>query len=199
MKKVGIFGGTFDPIHTGHLIMAQDAAEFARLDKILVMPSATPPLRDNAPIASGRDRLEMVKRAVAGNPCFEASALDLEANGMSYSIQVVEKIVARHPDDELFWILGADQIAQLDKWHRIDELSKYVKFIALKRPGYSLDSSTTPSSCRIDFAPTHEFDISASEIRKRLQSGLNVKYFLPPEVFEYIKAGSLYTRKTSSK
>ncbi|MCH6255982.1 nicotinate-nucleotide adenylyltransferase [Puniceicoccaceae bacterium K14] len=192
MKTIGIFGGTFDPIHTAHLIMAQDAAEFANLDAVLIMPTANPPLRANAPVASANNRKEMAKNAIAGNSLFELCTLDLESNGTNYSIDVVEKIAMAYPDAQLYWILGADQIEQLDKWHRIEELSQKISFLALQRPGYSVDAGAIPDFCNVTFAPTHQFDISASEIRYRIQNSLNVKYFLPPEVFEYIKARSLY-------
>lgn len=198
MGKIGIFGGTFDPIHSGHLIMAQDAAEFGKLDKVLIMPSAVPPLRRQAPIASGDERLEMVRLAISSNPLFEACELDLNAIGASYSINVVEKIADLYPGDTLYWILGADQIAQLDQWHRIEDLAKLVNFIALQRPGFSDKPKSLPTNATIEFAPTHAFDISASEIRQRLENQQNVKYFLPHEVFEYIKAGYLYTLKTKS-
>ncbi len=190
--RIGIFGGTFDPIHLGHLIMAQDAMETGNLDRVLFLPAGAPPLKMAQPATPPSTRLEMVDHAIADNPHFTSDDSDLLEDRPSYSVDAVRRLKLRFPKDEIFWILGADQLAQLDKWRNVETLVREVEFIALGRPGVELDRESIPPHTRFAFATTHAMNISSSEIRQRLRNGQSVKYFLHPAVLDYIKARNLY-------
>ncbi len=186
-------GGSFDPIHLGHLIIAQDAIEHFKLDLVLFVPARQSPLKQSAATATQEHRFEMTRRAVSGKPRFAASDADLQLGSPSYSIDTVRLLQDRHADDFLFWILGADQIAQLHRWHKIEELARLVEFIAFERPGFHCKpDAELPPHVVIHRAPARAIDISSSEIRQRLRSGRDAKYFLPGPVFDYIKTENPY-------
>ncbi|MEM9157719.1 MAG: nicotinate-nucleotide adenylyltransferase [Verrucomicrobiota bacterium] len=191
-QRIGLFGGSFDPIHNGHLIMAQDACEHLNLDRIYFIPAGEAPLRSNKPHSLAEDRFAMVEAAITDNPSFEASDVDIKREGISYSIHTVNDFSKTHPEAHLFWIAGADQAAQLGDWRRIDDIAKRVDFIFLQRDGNSFENIQLPSNIRHHLAPTHNFDVSSSEIRQRLKEGLSANYFLPATVLDYIKSRNLY-------
>lgn len=192
-KRIGILGGSFDPIHIGHLIIALDAIEQFALDKVLFVPARQAPLKSKASEATPEQRLEMSRRALEDEPRFELSDLECRTEGSSYSIRTAQELAKQYPKDELAWILGADQIAQLHNWREIDELARIVSFIAFERPGSTATlSSELPPHLRIKRAAARPLEISSSEIRERLKTGRPAKYFLPPKVFDYIKAENLY-------
>ena len=192
--RIGLFGGTFDPLHIGHLIMAQDAAEAGSLDRVLFLPAGVPPLKPAQPQASANDRLNMVNEALHDTPIFQSNTVDLNHDSTCYSVDTVRQIQKDYPDDQLYWILGTDQLAQLHKWRNIEELTQIVEFIVLNRPGIEIDPRKIPPHTHYTIAPTHSMNISSSEIRERLRNGQTVKYFLHPAVLTYIKAKNLYTR-----
>lgn len=192
-ERIGIIGGSFDPIHNGHLIIALDASEQFELDKILFVPAFQAPLKSKAPSSSPAQRLAMTQLATAGEPRFECSDVDFRFESTSYSVRTARTLGAEHPDAELFWILGADQIAQLHHWRNIDELAALVSFIAFERPGSeSLLHPELLDHIRILRGKSRPLEISSTEIRERLKSGRSAKYFLPEKVFDYIKAENLY-------
>ena len=127
-ERIGIFGGSFDPIHIGHLIIASDAAEQMALDRVLFIPAAQAPLKPNAPEATANDRAEMTRLAIEADPRFEVRRFEIDRGGTSFSIDTAEEIAREFPEAELFWIIGGDQARQLDQWNRIDELAKLVEF-----------------------------------------------------------------------
>ena len=192
MRRVGIFGGSFDPIHIGHLIVANDAMEQRELDRVLFIPAAAAPLKPHAPKASAEDRLAMVSRAIAGEPQFEALDYEIARGGTSYSIETAQEIERRYDDSELYWILGGDQVQQLHNWHRIEELAQTVEFIYFERGEPFKRPSHLPDSIAIHPLQPRRIDVSSSEIRDRLEKGSIAKYFLPDGVLDYIKARNLY-------
>ena len=192
-QRIGLFGGSFDPIHNGHLIMAQDACEQLGLDYVYFIPAGEAPLRTNTPQATAADRQKMVELAIHDDPRFKLSTVDLEREGVSYSIQTVETLKSEHPNDRLYWIAGADQAAQLREWRQIDDIAQMADFIFLERDGFHFDTIDLPPQIRSHRAPTHTFDISSSEIRQRLKEGKAVNYFLPATVLDYIKTQNLYS------
>jgi len=192
-KRIGIMGGSFDPIHQGHLAIAGSALSSFELDTVLFVPARRAPLKSKHPAASAEQRREMVELAISEFPDFALSDVDLRNDAVSYSIETANRLKAQYPRAELRWILGADQIAQLHHWRAISELGELLSFIAFARRGSEANpSSELPDHVIVDLADAPLIDISSSEIRRRLLAGSPVKHFLPEKVFAYIKARNLY-------
>lgn len=183
MRKIGIYGGTFDPIHHAHLILARDALEFFDLEKIIFIPAAISPFKD-APVASAEMRLSMVKAAIEGEIQFSVDDLELRRKAPSYTIDTVEEIRQREKNTEIYCLIGEDNVAQLPNWHRFHELAKMVQFIVLDRTGMQ-ESHSFPTVRR-------KLDISATDIRKRVALGQSIRYLVPPAVEQIIGQGNLY-------
>ena len=183
MKKIGIYGGTFDPIHHGHLILGRQACEELGLDRLIFVPAALSPFKKETH-ASGEERMSMLRAAIEGELLFTVNDCELRRPPPSYSIDTVLEIHEREPDADLFWLIGADNVSGLNKWHRIDELKKLVQFIVLDR------------ACRGEKQPfrviQRNIDISATEIRKRVASGGSIRYLVPKAVEEIIRREKLY-------
>ena len=190
-KGLAILGGTFDPVHLGHLFLAQDAIETLRLERVIFVPAARNPLKINRPEATDAQRLEMLRLALCSDCRFLLDDLEIKAGGSSYSIDTVEMLHSRYPEVKLYWLIGSDELQQLPKWRRIDELLKLVDFISFPRPGYSRKVPSL-NDLRIHEIKGHVFDVSASEIRGRVKQGFQVSLFLPPKVCHYIEFHGLY-------
>jgi nicotinate-nucleotide adenylyltransferase len=184
MKKIGIYGGTFDPIHHAHLILGRQACEELGLDRLIFVPAALSPFK-KATHASGEARLTMLRAAVEGELMFTVNDCELRRPPPSYSIDTVLEIHEREPDAELFWLIGADNVGGLDKWHRADELKKLVQFIVL-------DRGCGEKSAHHFKVVQRNIDISATEIRKRVASGRGIRYLVPKAVEEIIRREKLY-------
>lgn len=191
-QKLGIIGGSFDPIHNGHLVIALDALEQFSLDQVVFVPAYRAPLRAKGPIASAKQRMKMVELAIADEPRFRTSDIDYRAESVSYSFRTARLLAEENPSADLRWILGADQVAQLHQWRKIESLAADVSFIAFDRPGSEIANPELPACVRIRHGRPRSLEISSTEIRERLKSGRPAKYFLPGEVFAYIKAENLY-------
>lgn len=192
--SVGLFGGTFDPPHVGHLIGARTAAEQLGLDRVLFIPAPRAPLREPSRTDPAH-RLALVRLAIQGEPGFEVSDLELRRAGPSYSFDTASDIARRHPDARLVWILGADQLSQLDRWHRAAELVHLVEFACLVRPGAKLTPPALPG-LRWHRLASHPLEISSSDIRARAAAGLSLRWLVPDPVLEYIHAHALYAQQT---
>ena len=191
-RKIGFFGGTFDPIHLGHVIAAKDAVEHIGLDAIYFIPAARPPLKDHTPIASDKQRLQMIKKAIRGIKNAGIITDELAYTKTSYTIETVERLKKRWPKDRMFWIIGADQVEQLSKWHRIDELVNIIEFICVNRPGHILEPGHKIPTERLHYVPGHNIDISSTNIRQRILDKISLDFILPFSVQEYIKKNNLY-------
>lgn len=188
MASVAIFGGVFDPIHNAHLAVARAAADRFRLDRIFFVPNYRPPHKGGVTHAPYEDRFRMVEIACALDPRFEASRLE-EGAERSYSIDTIEKLrVTLRPEDELFFIIGADAFAELHTWHRWQDVVRSVRFIVVSRPGYSYD---VPAGTKVDRLDDLELMTSSSYLRERLKTG-NKELDAPPCVIEYIRHHRLY-------
>lgn len=187
MKRVGILGGTFNPPHIGHLIMATEVQESLALDSVRFMPNAIPPHKQLADHVADEHRLEMTKLAISTNPYFEVETAEIERAGVSYTIDTMKELMEKEPDTRFFFIIGADMIEYLPHWHRIDELVRLVKFIGVKRPGYSVK---TPYPVTLIDAP--EVNVSSTMIRENAAIGRTLRYVLPDPVIAYIKERRLY-------
>ncbi|MFB9325531.1 nicotinate-nucleotide adenylyltransferase [Paenibacillus aurantiacus] len=195
MRKVGIMGGTFDPIHVGHLIAAQSALDEAGLDEVWFVPSYAPPLKDHEPGADSLARLEMTMLATEPEPRFRVLDMELKRGGVSYSIDTVQELASKYPQVEFAYIIGSDRVNDLAKWHRIEELASVVRFIGLERPGQPLpDPSALPPFLlgRVEFAAMPHIDISSTDIRVRASSGRSIRYYVPDGVYFYIQRNGLY-------
>ena len=186
--RIGILGGTFNPIHTGHLILAEETREKIGLEKVIFVPAYLPPHKDDSDIVQAEHRLTMVKLAIRGNPDFEVSDLEIKRDGRSYTIDTLKELKVIYPREELYFIIGSDLLEYLDEWKDLDEIIKLVKFIVATRPGYALDK--IPS--RITTIPIRAVDISGFEIRKAIRENKSFRYLVPQAVYDYIKKERLY-------
>ena len=183
MRKIGIYGGTFDPIHHGHLILARQACEELGLEQLIFVPAALSPFK-KAARASGEARLSMLQAAIEDQDRFAVDDCELRRPPPSYSIDTVLEIREREPKSELFWLIGADNVGGLSKWRRFEELKKLVQFVVLDR-ACSGEKQPYPVIQR-------NIDISATDIRKRVASGRSIRYFVPSAVEEIIRKNNLY-------
>jgi nicotinate-nucleotide adenylyltransferase len=185
MKKVGIYGGTFDPIHHGHLILARQACEELELDQLIFVPAALSPFKKDAPHASGEQRLSMLRAAIQGQDDFSADDCELKRPPPSYSIDTVLEIRERDQNADLFWLVGADNVGDLPKWRRFNELERLVQFVVLDRGRQRKTPQVYPVVQR-------NIDISATDIRKRVADGRSIRYLVPKAVEEIIRRDKIY-------
>ncbi|WHX39388.1 nicotinate-nucleotide adenylyltransferase [Mesobacillus sp. AQ2] len=187
MMKVGILGGTFNPPHTGHLVIANEVLHAYGLDEVWFMPNQVPPHKTvNMPI-SNSDRLEMLELAIADNQKFRVEKAELERSGPSYTYETMKILKAKNKEIDFYFIIGGDMVEYLPKWHKIDELLEMVKFVGVSRPSY-----TTETEYDILYAETPQMDISSSMIRERVRDGISIRYLLPESVRLYIEENGLY-------
>ena len=187
-KKIAIYGGTFDPVHHAHLILAREAIETLGLDKVILVPAAISPLKKSAPVASGEVRLEMLQAAIKREPKFEVDECELLRPPPSYTIDTVEEIRGRECDASIYCLIGEDNVQQLPRWHRFVELEKIVRFVVLDRSGKQPAHSYQLIHRRLD--------ISATEIRRRVAQGESIRYFVPESVDEIIQREKLYREQS---
>jgi len=192
-KKVGIFGGTFNPVHCGHLINAEIIREKFSLDKILFVPSKSPVHKEQIDHVSAEDRFRMLEIAIKGNSKFEISRIEIERDEDSYTIFTVQELLKRFTDTEFSLIIGHDSYSQLTTWRDYQNLIGSVRIIVMKR---AWDDAVHPEINRmarkIDFAENPVIEISATDIRERIKNGRSVQYHLPDSVIEYIHQKRLY-------
>ena len=186
--KIGILGGTFNPIHLGHLILAEEVREKLKLDKVIFVPTYLPPHKDNSEIAQASARLAMIKLAIKGNRYFLASDIEIKRDGRSYTIDTMREFKRLYPEDELYFIIGSDLLKYLDDWKDLEEIIKMVRFIVATRPGYPLEK--IPS--HISTVSIRAVDISGFEIRKAIKENKSFRYLVPESVRKYIHKKRLY-------
>ncbi len=185
--RIGILGGTFDPIHIGHLVIADRAIESLNLDKLIISPAAHNPLKlHDDPPAAGLHRWLMAGKATDGIPKIEVSDYEISKGGISYTYDLVEAI--RKPDDDIFLIVGADAYNGLDRWYRISDLLLIANFAVARRPGYTV----APHNIEYTSIDVPNFNISATEIRDRVKKGLSIRHVVPQPVEDHIREYGLY-------
>jgi nicotinate-nucleotide adenylyltransferase len=190
--KIGFLGGSFDPVHFGHLMAAQDAYEQHQLDRLILVPAAQAPLKPNDVQSSIEDRMAMLRAAVEWDRRFEISDLELRRGGLSYTIDSARHFRALYPKDDLYWVIGGDQLPKLHLWKDIKELAKLVEFIFLERPGYPVRATPDIPGLRLHRCDGHLLAISSTELRERIRRNLSLDYFVPHKAIVYIKEHSLY-------
>jgi nicotinate-nucleotide adenylyltransferase len=190
--KIGFLGGSFDPVHFGHLLAAQDAFEQHQLDRLIIVPAAQAPLKPSDAQSSSADRLAMVRAATEWDTRFEVSDFELRKGGVSYTIDSARHFRSLYPDDQLYWVIGGDQLPQLHLWKDIGELAKIVEFIFLERPGYPVKAARSIPGLRLHRCDGHLLAISSTELRDRTRRMLSLDYFIPHKAIVYIRDKGLY-------
>lgn len=191
--KVGILGGTFDPIHIGHLLMAEQALCWYDLDQVWFIPASIPPHKQGKSITAVHHRIEMVRRAIGHHPDFSIDTRECERAGPSYTIDTLRELQAEYPNVTFFLIMGADTVKDLPNWYKIEEILQITKIIAIQRPGVNLDHLPSHMAERIVWVQDGiEIRISSSFIRTHVRRGRMLHYAVPEGVYQYIKEYSLY-------
>ncbi len=190
--KIGFLGGSFDPVHFGHLIAAQDVYEQYHFDRLFLVPAAQAPLKAQEMQSVTEDRLAMLRAACEWDHRLEIADYELNKGGVSFTIDSVRHFRQQFPQDELFWIIGGDQLPLLHKWKDINQLASMVEFIFLERPGHPSKPHTDIPGLRLHRCDGHLIEISSSELRQRVRHGRSLNYFCPQKVIAYIESKKLY-------
>jgi len=189
VERIGVLGGTFNPIHIGHLAVAQMALERMHLTKVVFVPAYIPPHKNPGVVASAKHRYEMVKLAIEGNAAFEISDFEINKKGKSYTVDTMKYFYEFYPKDtKLFFIIGGDALGELRTWRYIDDILKIAEFIVVNRPGYVKKGGDVKHHSVI----MPGIDISSSYVRMRLFQKRTIRYFVPDQVLDYISQNHLY-------
>lgn len=217
-KRIGLFGGTFDPIHCGHVKAAESVQRIFDFDRILFIPSYIPPHKESVDVASAEHRLKMVELALTPFDRFSPSSIEIDARGTSYSIVTLNRIKEMFPRADIYFLLGIDAFVEIETWKDYENVLEQCSFIVMSRPGYSLDQAKQVLSDKynqriievrgpvpmdnagffihkIYLCPIHTLDISSSEVRKRVGKNQSIEGLVPENVGNYIKEKRLYLRK----
>ena len=188
--RLGILGGTFDPVHHGHLLLARDALEQAKLSAVLFVPCAQSPHKSSRPRATAAQRLALLRSALKSESRFWLSRCEIDRPGPSYAIDTALEIAGAFPRAKLSWLIGADQLPRLHEWHRWPELCQIVTFLVLSRE--SVPPQRPPPGALLRLLPPRRIDISATDIRRRVKSRLPIDYLVPAPVAAYVSRHRLY-------
>jgi nicotinate-nucleotide adenylyltransferase len=200
--KIAIFGSAFNPVHSGHLLIAHNAAKSLQLDKVLFVPCALPPHKPADELVSDEHRIEMIRLAIAGEPKFELLTYELDRGGISYSIETVRHVRSLFPDSEIFFIIGSDNFETIGSWREFPKIIELCEFLVIERPGKPL--VVPPPTVSVELLPKFKYRIftgptqkvSSSEIRELVRAGKNVSHLLVRPVYEYVHKNQLYQKQT---
>lgn len=190
MERIGLFGGSFDPVHSGHLLVAQAAREELELDRLYFIPAARSPFKPDREPAPAAERLRMLRLALAGQPWCEVDDQELRRGGISFTIDTVTDYAGRFSGSELFYLVGGDHVLSLPKWRHAERLAGLVQFVVIPRPGEA--QPAVPAPFRGHYLKGFPFGVSSSEIRARVKAGKSVDVLVPPAVGESIRNNRLY-------
>ncbi|GIQ69735.1 nicotinate-nucleotide adenylyltransferase [Xylanibacillus composti] len=194
--RIGILGGSFDPVHLGHLIAAERAREELRLDEVWLMPAFVPPHKRQAgDAAPAADRLAMLERAIAPYAGIRVTDIEIKRGGISYTADTMKTLTELYPEHQFSFIIGADMVQILPAWQRINELIRYVRFAALDRPGFpAVSQIALPKdlASQIDWVEMPAIDLSSTYVRSLCKKGRSVRFLVPDSVYDYIKERRLY-------
>lgn len=202
--RIGVFGGTFDPVHYGHLLLAEQCREQGRLDRVWFVPAARPPHKDEGAITRFEQRAEMLELAIAGNPAFRVEPLERDRPGLSYTAETLAELHRRHPADEFFLLVGSDTLKDLPTWREPQSVLQHAGLMVMARPNNPLVSAeelrarlNLPEAVplRMEVIETPLIDISSRDLRRRAAAGRSLRYFLPRAVECYILEKGLYRER----
>jgi nicotinate-nucleotide adenylyltransferase len=188
--KLGLFGGSFDPVHLGHLLVAQAAVEELGLDRLFFIPAAQSPFKPEHQPAPAAARLQLLRLALAGRSNCEVDEQEIRRGGISYTVETLRDYRRRFPQAELFYLIGADNAAKLNEWREADELAQLAEFVAIPRPGGTAASFPPPFRGRM--LKGFPMGVSSSQIRARVKAGLPIDHLVPPFVAGAIRAAKIY-------
>jgi len=198
LHRIGVLGGTFDPIHYGHLAAAEEARVRVNLEKVLFVVAGVPPHKQDEDVTPVEHRLAMVRLGIASNPHFGISRVDVERPGPSYTVDTISILQEQWgPEVELFFVMGLDSLVEVPTWHQPQRLIRLCRFVAVSRPGFEVDmrqleDSVPGISSRVEIIDMPEVEISSSDLQRRVHEGLPIKYQVPEEVESYISKFRLY-------
>jgi nicotinate-nucleotide adenylyltransferase len=198
IERVGVLGGTFDPLHYGHLVAANEAASQLELARVLFLPAANPPHKQGEPVTSAKDRIAMVQLAIADNPRFELCLLELERGGLSYTVETLRELHRREPGIEPYFIIGMDSLVDLPSWHDPTGVLREAQLVAVHRAGWDvpdldqLERVVPGVRDRVRILRIPGLDISSTDLRDRVMKAQPVRYLIPDSVIAYIQAHALY-------
>jgi nicotinate-nucleotide adenylyltransferase len=188
--KIGLFGGSFDPVHLGHLLVAQAAREELSLDRIVFIPAAQSPFKPLSPPLAAMERLRLLRLALAGETDTQIDTQELERGGVSYTIDTLRYYAQKHPEAELYYMIGADHAGFLPQWHSAQELARLTQFVVIPRPGGG--GAVLPQPFRGQALEGYSLAVSSSQIRARVRQGQRIDHLVPPAVAEAIRNYRLY-------
>ena len=190
--RLGILGGTFDPIHLGHLVAASEAMHRFGLDRVVLVPAGRP--WQKSEFSDAEDRLMMTMLAAATHPHLSVSRLEIDRKGPTYTVDTLEALRASFPDAALFFIVGTDVAMELETWHRVDAIASLATVVAVNRPGSELTGGRTePGLPQVEVLEMPAMDVSSTDIRRRVSTGAPIDYLVPADVAAYIRDRGLYT------
>jgi nicotinate-nucleotide adenylyltransferase len=196
--RIGVFGGTFDPPHVGHLLLASDAREALTLDRLIFVPTGTQPFKvETPPVASPTDRLEMLRLAVEDDANYTVDDTEIRRGGLSYTVNTLEHLAERYKGSQLFLLLGEDSLSSFDQWRNPDRIRELATLAVMRRSG---KQPAGAGDAGVTFVSARRIDVSSTEIRERLRAGKSIKGFVPESVERFIEDRGLYrqaaTRRT---
>jgi nicotinate-nucleotide adenylyltransferase len=204
LQRIGVIGGTFDPIHYGHLAAAEEARVRVNLEKVLFVVALLPPHKLDEDVTPVEHRLAMVRLGIASNPHFEISLVDVDRPGPSFTVDTISMLQEQWgPDSELFFVMGLDSLVEVPTWHQPERLIRLCHLVAVSRPRFEVDmrqleASVPGISSRVEIIDMPEVDISSSDLQRRVKEGLPIKYQVPEEVERYIIEHRLYEQSAGS-
>ncbi len=196
MKRIGVFGGAFNPVHTAHLIIAEDVRQQMHLDKVLFIPYAKPPHKEHSELSDAEIRLHMINLAISDNPFFESSDMEIKRgkNSITYTVDTLLELREKYKNEQvkLYLIIGIDNLIDLHTWKDPGKLFLLSEVIVLNRPGYLIQNVQNDYNRQVIFIPAPNLDISATDIRFKIKENKSIKYLVPKAVEEFIKNNKLY-------
>jgi nicotinate-nucleotide adenylyltransferase len=192
VERVGILGGTFNPPHIAHLVIAEAVRDQLKLDRILFIPAATPPHKTNLEIIPAEQRLQMVKLAIKDNSFFEVSDIELNRKGPSYTIDTIIGLKRELPKEDFYFLLGIDLLVEFDTWKNPEKILEECTLVAMNRPGFDLGVVDKELLRRVEVVNVPSIDISSTGIRRYVKSRRSIRYLVPREVEKYISENSIY-------